>query len=798
MSNTPSPLIAKMIQVIRENKLEEAQDLIAATCQESPDNKNLLFQIGLGCAQNNRLNDAQLIFEKLQNFNQDDHRIPFNLALICSMQGDYFGAIEAYDLALAIKPDDADALVNKGSTFNEIKNYKAALESLNAAIRINPEIPEAWLNRGIALNHLERYQEAISSYDEAIKLNPAYFEAWSNRSIPLKNLKQYQQACESCDVALSYRSDYSMAWFNKADALHELEEFEDALICYERTLSYRPEHAEAWANKAVLLYALQRYEESLFCYDKALSYMPEYFEVWANKGAALLMLKRYEEALLSCENALKISPEYPEAWVNKAVALQMLRRYEEASLSYDKALAYKTDIDWAFGDSLHLKLKLGIWKNHQENIESLKNKLNSHEKAITPFSALSLIDDGVIHLAVAKMYVKEKFPANSALGEIVEHPKNKKIRLGYFSGDFCEHPVSYLTAELFEMHDRSSFEIYAFSFKPAAASDLMRPRLIHAFDHFIDVSSISDVGVAKCARELGIDIAIDLSGLTEDSRVGIFSHRAAPIQVNYIGYPGTSGADFMDYIIADSVVIPEISRELYTEKVAYLPDTYMVDDSSRTPSQKAFNRREFGLPEKGFVFSCFNNSYKFNSEVVQSWARILSRVTDSVIWISENNSTFKKNLQHEFEKLGINPQRVIFASKVDMMEDHLARIALADLFLDTSPYNAHTTALDALKAGVPVITKIGNAFAGRVAASLLKAIELPELVTRTSQAYENLAVELALNPQKLREIKERLSRNRLSASLFNTSLFTKNIETLFSRMHDRYLRGLSPDHLIDV
>lgn len=797
MSNTPSSLITKIIQVVRENKLEETQDLITAAFQEGPDNKDLLFQIGLSCAQNNRLSDAQLIFEKLQTLIQNDYKISFNLGLLRSMQGDYLGAISAYDQALNIKPDDADTLVNKGSTFNELRHYKKALESLDAAIRINSGIPEAWLNKGIALNHLERYQEAIGAYDEAIKLNPAYFEAWSNRSIPLKNLKQYVQACESCDKALSYQSDYSMAWFNKADALHDLEKYDDALICYERALSYKPEHAEAWANKAVLLYALKRYEEALFCYGKALSYKPDYYEAWSNKSVALLALKRYEEALLSCENALNISPEYSEALANKAVILQMLRRYEEASSSYDKALSYKTDIAWAFGDSLHLKLKLGIWKNHQENIELLKNKLRSHEKATTPFSVLSLIDDSATHLEVAKIYAKEKFPANPALGEILSHQKNKKIRLGYFSGDFCEHPVSYLTAELFELHDRNLFEVYAFSLKPASATDSMRPRLINAFDRFIDVSSMSDVEVAKCARELGIDIAIDLSGLTEDSRTGIFSYRAASIQVNYLGYPGTTGADFMDYIIADGVVIPEISRELYTEKVAYLPDTYMVDDSSRAPSKRVFHRQELGLPEQGFVFGCFNNSYKFNSDVVQSWARILSRVTDSVIWISENNSTFKKNLQYEFEKLGIDPKRVIFASKVDSMRDHLARIALADLFLDTSPYNAHTSALDALKAGVPVITKIGNAFASRVAASLLKAIELPELVTHTSQEYENLAVDLALNPQKLGEIKERLSCNRLSAPLFNTALFTKNIETIFSRMHDRYLRGFSPDHLMN-
>ena len=796
MSNIQSPSIAKIIDAIRGNQLDRNRQLLQEAIRIDEGNKNPLFQIGLSCAQNSRLSDARIIFEELQLNNKDDSRVPFNLGLIRAMQGDPQGAIDAYDQALIINPEDPDILVNKGALLNDLKNYKEALEVLECAIAFKSGIPEAWLNKGVALNHLERYQEAISSYDEALKLNPAYFEAWSNRSIPLKNLKQFVQACESCDQALSYQSDYSMAWFNKADALHDLERYDDALVCYEQALLHRPEHAEAWANKAVLLYTLKRYEEALFSYDKALSYKPDYFETWSNRGVTLFMLKRYEEALSSYENALKISPEYSEAWANKAVAFQMLRRYEEASSCYDKALAYKADIDWAFGDSLHLKLKLGLWNNHQENIELLKSKLRSNQKAITPFSALSLIDDSALHLEIAKTYAQEKFPYNPALGEILNHPKNQKIRLGYFSGDFNEHPVSYLTAELFELHDRDLFEIYAFSLRPASETDLMRPRLINAFDRFIDVSSMSDIEVVTCARELGIDIAIDLSGLTEDSRTGIFSYRAAPIQVNYLGYPGTTGADFMDYIIADNVVIPEKSRELYTEKVAYLPDTYMVDDSSRTPSQKIFSRQEFGLPEKGFVFCCFNNSYKLNNDVIQSWAKILSRVTDSVLWVSENNSTFRKNLHKEFEKLGINPQRVIFASKLDPMGDHLTRIALADLFLDTAPYNAHTTALDALKAGVPVITKIGDAFAGRVAASLLKVIELPELITHTMQEYENLAIDLALNPQKLIEIKERLSRNRLSGPLFDTPLFTRNLEKLFTRMHDRYLNDLPPDHLL--
>lgn len=356
--------------------------------------------------------------------------------------------------------------------------------------------------------------------------------------------------------------------------------------------------------------------------------------------------------------------------------------------------------------------------------------------------------------------------------------------------------MSYLAAELFELHDRDAFEIHAFALKDAPASDQMRKRLINSFDSFMDVSSKSDIEVAKLARELKIDIAVDLSGLTEDSRTGIFSYRAAPIQVNFLGYPGTTGADFIDYIIADEIVIPEYARAYYTEKVAYLPHTYLLDDSSRIPSSRIFTRKDFGLPEEGLVFCCLNNSYKINPKLIQSWARILSKVEGSVLWISDNNSAFRENLLKEFSAFDVNPSRIKFASKLDLMEDHLARISLADLFLDTTPYNAHTTAIDSLKAGVPLVTQLGNAFAGRVAASLLNAIDLPELVTNTPEEYENLILELAFNKQKLNDIKERLCNNRLSSPLFNTPLFTKNIEKLFLRMHERYLKDLAPDNLL--
>jgi predicted O-linked N-acetylglucosamine transferase (SPINDLY family) len=306
---------------------------------------------------------------------------------------------------------------------------------------------------------------------------------------------------------------------------------------------------------------------------------------------------------------------------------------------------------------------------------------------------------------------------------------------------------------------------------------------------------MSEREIAQLARELEIDIAIDLAGPTQYSRTGIFSYRTAPIQVNWLGYPGTIGADFIDYIVADKTIIPERHQQFYAEKVAYLPDTYIVDDSKRVASFKKFTREECGLPKNAFVFCCFNNDYKFNPQVLDSWSRIFLNLENCVLWIPENNEYFKTNILAEFNKRGIDSSRVIFAPRVELMADHLARINLADLFLDTFPYNAHTTAVDSLKIGVPILTLIGQSFASRVAASLLNAVGLPELITNTQEEYEALAIELAVNPQKLAGIKLKLANNRLTTPLFDTPLFTKNLESAYNKMYERYHAGLEPEHL---
>jgi len=444
---------------------------------------------------------------------------------------------------------------------------------------------------------------------------------------------------------------------------------------------------------------------------------------------------------------------------------------------------------------LHAKMKICGWSGLAESLEDISKKVVANERVVNPFVLLALNDDACLHKQCSEIYAQDRHPENSALGPIPKAAKKEKIRIGYFSPDFRNHAVSLLTSELFEIHDRSRFEVFAFSLQKAPIDDEINIRLRKGFDRFIEVDNMSDLKIAQLARELEVDIAIDLAGPTQYSRFGIFSYRAAPIQLNWLGYPGTSGADFIDYIMADKTIIPEQHQQFYTEKVVTLPNTYMVDDSKRTSSSRKFTREECGLQENTFVFCCFNNDYKFNPKVLDCWSRILLSAKNSVLWISENNERFRANITIEFDKRGISSNRIIFAQRVALMADHLSRYTMADLFLDTYPYNAHTTALDSLKAGVPVLTLKGKSFASRVAASLLNAIGLPELITSTQEEYEVLAIELATHPHKLADIKLKLAKNRLTTPLFDTPLFTKNLEGAYSKIYERYQDDLQPDHI---
>jgi protein O-GlcNAc transferase len=432
------------------------------------------------------------------------------------------------------------------------------------------------------------------------------------------------------------------------------------------------------------------------------------------------------------------------------------------------------------------------WSDYDDDCSHLISSIWNGIAASAPFHFLGISKKPEDQAKCTRLWTSQKFPPfGEAIFDSKSH-KHDRIRIAYVSADFHQHATSCLMAGMFECHDRSQFEITAISMGPDDASE-MRRRLKQSFDNFIDIKASADQIVSQI-KQNEIDIAVDLKGFTQDACPGIFAQRCAPIQVNYLGYPGTLGASYIDYLIADRILIPERCQNHYAEKIVYLPNSYQVNDSRRVISDRTFTRAAAGLPEHGFVFCCFNNNYKTTPDRFDCWMRILKRVEDSVLWLLEANVTAASNLRKQAIASDIDPQRLVFAKRMPMA-DHLARQRLADLFLDTLPCNAHTTASDALWAGLPVLTQVGETFAGRVAASLLNAIGLHELITSTPQAYEDLAIELALSSEKLAHLKQKLADNRLTTPLFDTRLFTQHIEAAYTAMYERYQAGLPRDHL---
>jgi len=673
--------------------------------------------------------------------------------------GNFLEAESKFLQSLELIPDRASTLTNLSAAQLGLGKFDEAAVSAQRAIGIDGANGEAWLNKGNALQALRRYGEALADFDRALALNPDSAQAWSNKGVALGSLKR----------------------------------FDEALAHYDHAVALNPDYAEGWSNKGLALRERKRHGEALAQYDRALALKADYAEAWSNKGLTLVDLQRYDEALQHYDQAIALKPDYAEAWSNKGAALVDLRRYDEALQHYERVLALNPDLDSVLADLIHTKLLIGDWHGLVGKVRELVDGLRTRHVVATPFALLSVTDSPDLHLHAAQIWVNRKYPVNLSLPSIRKRP-HQKIRIGYFSADFNNHPVSHLTAELFEIHDRGRFEILGFSLRDRKPEDEMRARLRKAFDQFIDVENLSDMDAAKLSREREIDIAVDLGGHTRDARTGIFALRAAPIQANYLGYPGTLGAGYVDYIIADETVVPDDELIFYSEKIVYLPDCFQSNDTHRIISDKAFTRQELGLPKAGFVFCCFNNSYKINPALFESWMRILRNTERSSLWLLANSKAVETNFRNAAKKHGVDPDRLIFGGRLPPPE-YLARYRVADLSLDTLPFNAGTTASDALWAGLPVLTQTGRSFSGRMATSLLKAIGLPELIAQTQEEYEMMAIELATNPDKLKQIRRKLAANRLATPLFDTPLFTRHIESAYISMYERYQADLPPEHL---
>jgi tetratricopeptide (TPR) repeat protein len=674
---------------------------------------------------------------------------------------------------------------NSKSLDKKISKLKVKISSTNSHSQVQ-------LNKAIALHQNGQLADAESIYNEMLRSSPNNFDALHLSGVIAAQRNDHQSAIKLITNAIKINSGDARSHYNLGFSYQKLKLFESALTNYKNAILLDPTYSVAFSNLAAVFKELHLLSNALISYNHALDLNPLSAEDYSNRSVVLTALRRADEAISDCQQAIRIRPNFSKAYYNLGLALIDVEKLEEAVTAFATALSLQPGYEYLISLQ-HTQMKLCDWHLFHTNLQKLIQYIDGQQNFSSAFPILSLTDSLSIQRKSAEIWNIDKNPANLSLGPILKRARGGKIRLGYFSADFHNHATAYLMAELFERHDKDKFDLIAFSFGPDT-KDEMQVRVAKAFDQFIDVKGMSDLEVAQFSRELGVDIAIDLKGLTKDSRLRIFSFKAAPIQVSYLGYPGTLGVDYFDYLIADKTLIPEASVQHYSEKIVYLPNSYQVNDRHRVIASTHFTKQEFGLPQDVFVFCCFNNNYKITPDIFDSWVRILKAVDSSVLWLLQDNSTAAINLQKEAAIRGLDPARLVFAKRTASPE-HLARHKFADLFLDTLPYNAHTTASDALWTGLPVLTCMGESFASRVAASLLKAIGLPELVTETLDDYEALAISLATTPAKLKGIKEKLGRNRLTTPLFDTALFAIHIEEAYSQMYERYQDNLPPDHI---
>jgi len=537
---------------------------------------------------------------------------------------------------------------------------------------------------------------------------------------------------------------------------------------------------------------LGRFQDAIQSYDRALSLRPSYPEAIYNKGNAFLKLKKFVEASACYRKVTEIEPRYVEAYTNLGIALEKLGLFEDALAACDKALQIKPDHAAALNNRAACADIVCDWPRKFAFTGNIAGQLEKRMPSISPLLVLSAFDDPSFHFKYFGQLATEMFePLPAPLTAREAKWRSTKLKIAYLSADFREHPVSSLMAEILETHDRSQFETMGVSFGVDDGSAL-RKRLVKAFDRFEDVRTLNDESVARLIHEWKADIAIDLTGHTSDGRLGILLFRPAPIQVSYLGFSATTGAPFIDYIVADPIVTPFEHQPFYMEKIVQLPDCMLPRDNTVELAGPTPTRAEACLPETGFVFCGFNQNWKITPEIFDIWMRLLNRVEGSVLWLRRDNELAERNLSREAQARGVDPERLIFAPRTPTVAEHLSRQRLADLFLDTLPYNAHTTASDALYAGVPVVTCAGNAFAGRVAASLLHAIGLPELVTSSLEVYETLALRLATEPALLQDVRRRLQANRSTYPLFDSGLFRRNLEAAYRQMWEIWQRDEPP------
>lgn len=788
-------LLDEAIRLLQSGRLLEAANFCEHVRRIAPNNLTALLLSGTIELQAGRYQVADQLFQIAQVTKPDSVDAATGRANALRAIGKHDQALAVLDAIVRQTPDHAIVWNNRGNLLLETGRSLDAIENYDRAISLQPNYSEAWHNRGVARMASGDNIAAEADLTRALELNPDYVQALVNRGVARtrQNPDRVKEAITDLKQAISLDKTNPDAWYRLGQTYFMLRQYDEALASWSTGLASHPNYAPMLHSRGFLFNSLGRYPNAVSDFERLVSLHSGDARAWQGRGIALARLNHNEQAIASFSQALSYTPNDVLSLYNRAAIFSFLKRYREAISDLEALIALDPEFPLARGLLLNTRLHLCDWRDLEQQCLEINACLKRGARVIHPSTHLLISDRPDAQLACARLEAAGSDP--SALAPLYRGEKygHNNIRVAYLSSDFYQHATAYLMAGVLENHDRDRFEIFGISYGSKDESS-MRGRIKKACTQFFDVPEQDDASIAALLRKLEVDIAIDLKGRTGHARPGILAYRPCPVQVHYLGYPGTTGAEYIDYLIADRIVIPPETRQYYSERIVYLPDTYQPNDSARLIAPDPITRRDAGLPEAAFVFCCFNGSQKILPFVFNSWMRILSHSENSVLWLLEDNQDATTNLRREATARGIAAERLIFAQH-QPLDRHLARLKLADLVLDTLPYGAHTTASDALWAGVPVLTRIGPTFAGRVAASLLTAVGLPELITQSVGEYEKMAEHFAAAPWSLSPIQEKLARSRGSCPLFDTVLMTRNLEAAYVEMLKRHHSGKTPEHI---
>jgi protein O-GlcNAc transferase len=783
-------VMAEATALHQQGHLAEVPPLCQSVLKSEPDHFDALHLLAVVKLQQGRHEEAEQFFARALECNPDSEMARVNRGSALVALGRPKDALQEFDTALAKNPHSVAALVNRAAVLRGLGRASEALDCYEKVLKVQPQHMLSLWGRANVDEFLGDLDAATAGYRRALTVDPDHFDSLTGLGRTLTALGQTEDALTAIDRAISARPEALGALVDRANTLCTLARHDDALAAWDRVLTIDPESLAARIGRGNVFHALHDCDAALAEIDKAIEIAPDFAGGPYNRATVLRTLRRYDEAIAAYQWAIAINPTFTAAIADCAVLQDMTNRNDDALASFQRLLEIDPAYPYALGNVAAEMGKLCSWGRIGDVIQQVVAGVRQARPVCVPQPFLAMVDDPLLQRACATIVVEREFARSSQYRWSGEAYHHERIRVAYLSPDFHEHPVGFLMAGLLEAHDHERFEIYGVVFGRDHRS-AMRERIESTFDHLYDARMKSDADVARMLREREIDIAVDLSGFTDDSRAGIFAFHAAAAQVGFLGFPGTMGSDLMDYIIADRFLIPESQRRHYAESVVCLPDTVLPTDSRRRIADETPTRADAGLPATGFVFCSFNNTYKITPEVFAIWMRLLQRIPGSVLWLVAPHPNVVSNLRAEAQRHGIDPARLVFAKRLPS-EKYLAQYRLAELFLDTLPHNAGTTASDALWVGVPIVTCSGTAFAARLAGGLLNAIGLPELITYSPADYEELAFDLATDPLRLASVRQKLARNRDTFPLFDTDRFRRNIEAAYIGIWQRSQRGEPP------